>query len=73
MKLLLCGRDQVAYSSMRNLTGPGLEASRVVLGGHGDVAVTLPGVSRRVELRREFSGYEDHQRKLGGCSYADVA
>ncbi len=73
MRLLLRGRNQVAYSFIGNLTGSGLEASRLVLGGHGDVAVTLPGVSRRVELRREFSDSENHQRKLGRACYADAA
>ncbi len=61
MKLLLYGRIQVAYSDLGDLAGSGLEASRVVLAGHGDVALTLPGVSRRVGLRLEFSDSETHQ------------
>ena len=59
MKPLLFGQNQVAYSDMRNLTGPGLGASRVVLGGHGDVSLILSRVGCGAGLRREFSGISE--------------
>ncbi len=61
MMLLLYGRIQVAYSDLGDLAGSGLEASRGVLGGHGDVALALSALSRRLGLRLEFSGSETHQ------------
>ncbi len=42
MQSLLYGRIQVAYSDSGDIAWSGLEASQVVLGGHGDVAITLP-------------------------------
>ncbi len=72
MQSLLYGRIRVAYSDSGDLAWTGLEASRGVLGGYGDVATTLPRVSDGVESRRGFSGSNSHYRGPGTSSYADA-